>query len=108
MRAGWSLKDAASILGIHPNRVTQSLDPTLHRIALLWKADATRTMAAILNAVDNLDPMREAEMDLLERMHSGRIDRGELHPNACSVRRTPCTAARSPRFSTNTLTPSPH
>jgi hypothetical protein len=55
MRIGWSCKAAALVLGIHPHRVTQALDPTLHKMALLWRADPSRTMEALLDAVRNLD-----------------------------------------------------
>jgi hypothetical protein len=95
MRAGWSLKDAASVLGIHPHRVTQSLDPTLHRVALLWQADPTRTMLAILDAVATLDSMSDAELDLLERSKMGRLDRSELHPSHVPTVSTPSPSPAS-------------
>ncbi len=82
MRDGWTLKDAAAVLGIHERRVTQSLDPTLTRIARLWRADPTRTMQAILAALASLDPMTPDELDFRERMADGRVDRAELHPSA--------------------------
>ena len=86
MRTGFSLKEAASILDIHERRVTQALDPTLTKIAKLWRADATKTMAAILDAVEKLpsngrpteqqlQALFEAELPKRLAELSGRTDR---------------------------------
>jgi hypothetical protein len=80
MRTGFTLKEAAGILGIHERRVTQSLDPTLVRIARLWRADASKTMASILEAVNNLEPMEDQEIEIRRGMATGRLDRSVLHP----------------------------
>lgn len=93
MRAGWSLKDAAVVLGIHPNRVTQSLDPTLRRVALLWRADPTRTLLAILAAVAELDVASTEEIDLQERIRQGLADRSELGQRCPSSRGVPRSAS---------------
>ncbi len=84
MRTGFSLKEAACVLGIHPKRVTQSLDPTLHRIALLWRADSTKTMQCILEAVHQLQPMTDDEIALRVQMLNGTLDREILHPRHTS------------------------
>ena len=82
MRIGWSCKDAAVILAISTTRVSQSLDPTLDRIAKLWRADPTKTLETILYAVKTMDPMTEREIDMRVRMLNGTLDRSELHPNS--------------------------
>jgi hypothetical protein len=56
MRTGWTCKEAAAVLGVQESRVTQALDPALRKIALLWCADPTRTMLAILDQVSQLTP----------------------------------------------------
>lgn len=80
MRTGFSLKEAATVLGIHERRVTQSLDPTLNRIALLWRADSTKTMQCILEAVEQLQPMTDDEIALRVQMLEGTLDRKRLFP----------------------------
>lgn len=82
MRVGWSLKDAAAVLDINERRVTQSLDPTLDRVAKLWRVDPTRTMQAILAAVNDLEPMSDAELDLRIRIQTGRADRSDMYPGS--------------------------
>ena len=84
MRVGWSLKDAAAVLDINERRVTQSLDPTLDRVAKLWRVDPTRTMQAILAAVNDLEPMSDAELDLRIRIQTGRADRRDMYADARS------------------------
>lgn len=69
------------MLGIHERRVTQSLDPTLERMARLWRADPSRTMAALLDAVDHLDPMTDAELELRRLIQMGRIDWQRTQPS---------------------------
>jgi hypothetical protein len=54
MRTGWTCKEAAVVLGVQENRVSQALDPALRKVALLWCADPTRTMLAILDMVNRL------------------------------------------------------
>lgn len=81
MRVGWSCKDAAAVLNIRPTHVSQSLDPTLDRIARLWRSDVNKTIASIMNSVDKLnelEPMDDAELALRERILSGRANRSEL------------------------------
>lgn len=68
------------ILGIAVGRVSQSLDPTLERIGKLWRADPTKTMVAILDAVDRLTPMPEAELDNRIKMAEGRANLDTTHP----------------------------
>lgn len=89
MRTGFSLKEAASILDIHPRRVTQSLDPTLERVARLWRVDPTRTLKAILEAAEELGAMTERELELRERMLEGRADPAETHPHRLQTGATP-------------------
>ncbi len=80
MRAGFSLKEAAMVLDIHERRVTQSLDPSLRRIALLWRVDPTATMECLLEAVRRLEPMSDREIEMRTLMAEGRLDRRILHP----------------------------
>ena len=78
MRIGWTCKEAALVLRVHENRVTQALDPALRKIALLWVADPTRTMLAILDMVDKLPAdngeMQGAEWHRRLAMQTGRLD----------------------------------
>lgn len=80
MRIGFSLKEAGAILGVHERRVTQALDPSLERLARLWRVDPTRTMQLILDAVDRLDPMTDAELNMRELMQRNQLDRSHIHP----------------------------
>ena len=93
MRAGWSLKAAAAVLDIHERRVTQSLDPTLERMAKLWRADPTKTMLAMLEAVERLGPMTDRELDLRIRIGKLRADTAEAFP-AKPIPKNPTPARR--------------
>ena len=79
-RTGWPIKEAGAVLGIHPNKVTQSIDPAFRKIARLMRADSGKTMRELTAAMEALDPMSEAELDLLTRIQRGRVDRSELRP----------------------------
>jgi prephenate dehydrogenase len=76
------------VLGIHERRVTQSLDPTLRRIALLWIADPTKTIRAILDMVERTEEAVRAEQaemtpeehDVRARFNMGRVDLCEVLP----------------------------
>ena len=80
MRAGWSDKDAGVVLGVATPKVSQALVPALTKVARLMRVDAMATMKALLETADDLDPMTPAEMDLRERMLTGRANRDEVHP----------------------------
>lgn len=80
-RIGFSCKEASAILGIHERRVTQSLDPTLERVARLWRVDPTRTLRAIIEAAEELGAMTERELELRVAMQTGRLDRAIVHPH---------------------------
>ena len=82
MRAGWPCKLAAPVLQVSECRLTQALEPALKKMALLWRADPTRTMEAILDAVNKLEPMTEQEINMRELMLNGALDRKVLHPHS--------------------------
>ena len=82
MRAGWPCKLAAPVLQVSECRLTQALEPALKKMALLWRADPTRTMEAILDAVNKLEPMTDREIEIRERMLDGKLDRDRLHPHS--------------------------
>lgn len=68
MRSGWSLKQAASVLEIDPKRVTQSLDPSLTRIAKLMRVNALATHEAIMDQMSRLPPMTDVELQIQNEM----------------------------------------
>lgn len=56
MRIGWTLKEAAPVLGIKNERsVSQALDPAVRKLALLFRADALRTMDMLISTVRELE-----------------------------------------------------
>jgi len=80
MRRGWSDKDAAVVLEIRPSKVSQSLVPAIRKVARLSRIDPLRTRLMIEEAMEQLDPMTDEELELLRRLQTGRLDRDELHP----------------------------
>ncbi len=74
MRVGWSAKGASRVLGVHVNSISQSLDPALVKIAKLWRADATRTMDAILDAVRELEAEELAQQEMPDAELRRRVD----------------------------------
>lgn len=52
MRDGWQIKDAAPVLGVHPNKVSQAINPAFEKVAKLMIADPVATMRELLNAVN--------------------------------------------------------
>ena len=67
------MKEAAPVLGVSQQRITQSLDPALTKIAKLWRACPTRTMQAILDAVDRLPEPTHDETDVqFQRLAAAR------------------------------------
>lgn len=85
MRTGFSVKEIAEILGVHPNKAGQSLDPAIEKIARLFRASAIKTMLLIMERAAELetdqDSMSESELECLARFQTGRLDRKVLHPN---------------------------
>lgn len=83
MRVGWSDKQAAPVLGLsNATKTAQALNPAVRKIALLWRADTTRTLDMIISAVRELeaeerqrDAMPDAEIELRVRELAGRADR---------------------------------
>ena len=67
MRIGLSSKEIGAILGIHPSRAGQAIDPALHKIGRLFRVYPVETMRMILHAAE---VMSEAEIDLRSRMAS--------------------------------------
>lgn len=62
MRIGWSCREAAIVLNIHPNKIPQSLNPAIDKIARLFRADPVKTMEAIMDAAKKLEPMTPEEV----------------------------------------------
>jgi hypothetical protein len=52
MRDGWQIKDAAPVLGVHPNKVTQCINPAFEKVAKLLLADPAATMRELNNAIN--------------------------------------------------------
>ncbi len=77
MRSDFSCKELGRALGVCDTRATAAWVPALCKVARVWRLDPTRTMRAILQAVEDLEPMSERELDLRERIGQGRADRSE-------------------------------
>lgn len=75
MRTGFSDKEAAIALRVHPRKVSQSLMPAVRKLAALWRIDPTRTLELIQSELCELDPMSDDELRLREAMLIGRADR---------------------------------
>ena len=69
------------MLGVHERRVTQALDPAMVKVAKLWRVDPTRTMKALIEATEDLEPMTDDELAIREAMLTGRLDRDVVHPH---------------------------
>lgn len=61
MREGWSCKEAAHVLGIHPCKVPQALDPALTKIAKLMLADPLKTWGDLYVVMKRLEEERERD-----------------------------------------------
>ena len=61
MREGWSDKEAARVLDVHPAKVSQALTPALLKIARLWQADPTATMTMLLAVVRELHAQEDLD-----------------------------------------------
>lgn len=75
MRTTFTDKEAAPILGVKPRHVSQAMVPALRKIALLYRADPAKTMRAILEAIEDLEPMSERELRARESMLTGKANR---------------------------------
>lgn len=51
----WSVKEVSVILGIHPGSVTSAIEPSLTKVAKLFKADPVKTLDSILDRVRELE-----------------------------------------------------
>lgn len=51
-REGWSIKSAAAVLGVHPKKAPQAMDPAFRKVALLMLADPVATHIELLNAME--------------------------------------------------------
>jgi len=76
MRAGWSDKDAAVVLGIKPTKVSQAMTPAIRKVALLALANPTATLRDVLDAMDTIqaerEPMTDHEWERRYRFQTGR------------------------------------
>jgi hypothetical protein len=84
MRVGWQIKDAAPVLGVHPNKVTQSINPAFEKVAKLMIADPVATMRELLNAIDRTvvkqtgGEFASYEVNQRYLAQTGRLDRASL------------------------------
>jgi hypothetical protein len=78
VRDGWSLKETARVLGIHPNKVPQALTPALFKIAKLMIADPIRTSRELLYA------MEQVEQELIR----AKLNERSIMPRGLSTGRT--------------------
>ena len=75
-RPGFTGKEAAIIIRVHPSRIWQSLDPSGLKIGLLWRHSASAATKYIDWCVEQYaEPMSDLEIDLLIRRQRGRLDR---------------------------------
>jgi len=58
-RAGWSIKAAGAVLGIHPNKVTQAITPAFTKVAKLLLADPAATCIEMMEAIRRVQAERE-------------------------------------------------
>jgi hypothetical protein len=81
MRDGWQIKDAAPVLGVHPNKVTQCINPAFEKVAKLMLANPAATMRELLNAINRtVAKQTNGELPTFELNQSylaqtGRLDR---------------------------------
>lgn len=82
---GWTCKELAAILAIHPSKITQALDPWREKLGKLARADWQRLLAMMLYAAGEqealerirrrLEPMSEPEIEARVARARLRMDR---------------------------------
>ena len=84
MQGGWSDKEACPILNLSSaQKAGQSLTPAVYQIALLWRANPTRTMLTILAEVERLNA-EEFTDDEWERRYLAQTGKGKpCHLRQC-------------------------
>lgn len=95
MRTGWSLKEAAAVLGIHERRVSQALDPCMTKIARLYVADGAKTLA-LLNEFVQIEYERVCREAVL-RWEVEEVERLELRAGGRGGEHGPHQLRESPR-----------
>lgn len=85
---GWKCEELTKVLNLSsPTKVTQSWDPAVLKVARAMLADPGKTLLALVDAielirmeirVDGKRGLTTAELDRLQRMQTGRLDRREL------------------------------
>ena len=80
MRDGFTVKELADILGVHPNSVAGTIDPALRKVAKLLEADWVRAMQSIEPFILELRDEREREhCRRLARANEGRADKSDFN-----------------------------
>jgi len=69
----FSTKETASIIRVQPTKASQAMQPAWEKVAKHWRVSPERTLMAILQQLDALEPMSELEIELRTRMLSGRL-----------------------------------
>ena len=76
MNDPWTFKEIGFIWGVHPKKAPQAFRPWLEKAVKLWRADPQRFLEMLLQA--NHELMFDEEIDLRQRIQTGRVDRREL------------------------------
>ena len=83
MSSAFTIKESAALLRLKsPSKASQAMNPCWAKVAVHFRADPIRTLRAILDAIDMLDPPDETELsirqDLMDTMQPQEINRREL------------------------------
>lgn len=91
----FACEELAQVWGVSVTKTSQSLRPWLEKAVKLWRADPDRFMKLLLAANDEM--IFDDELELRERMNTGRVDRAELLPKKARPghRGSPAVAATS-------------
>lgn len=100
MRDGFSVKELAALLRVHPNSVAATIDPALRKVAVLIEDDAVKFWQSLEPFILELRAEREREhCSRLARANEGRLDTTELsgrdlRRGAARFREQPATEGR--------------
>lgn len=77
VRAGWSDKEAAAVLGIEdPRKTSQALVPAVRKVAALMRRNAHKTLLMLMAEMDRQEQAELHELRMREDAADGRADRG--------------------------------